>query len=293
MSNWKTFFFPLALWVLAVPAIAAPPSAKPGAVPAADSEVRLYALDCGHLDFKSLGMFSDTGDLDGRPGRIVTPCFLIRHPQGWMLWDAGLGDRVAQSAQGIDILGGLVHEQVPVTLVAQLKAIGLAPKDIRVVAFSHLHEDHVGNANLFAKTATWIVNDKDLAWARSEPPPLRVDPALFAGVDSAEVKRIDGDFDVFGDGRIIILKAPGHTPGHQVLLLRLKKAGAIVLAGGLYPLRESRAARRVPSINVSRADTLATFDRIEKIAANQKARVVAQGDPADFAALPKFPAYLD
>ena len=292
MSNRKTCLSLLGLLLFAAAANAAPPPEKPAAPPPTN-EVRLYALDCGHLDFKSLGMFSDTGDYDGKPGRIVAPCFLIRHPAGWMLWDAGLGDQIAQSPQGVELLGGLVHEQVPVTLIAQLKALGLVPKDIRVVAFSHLHEDHVGNANLFAKSSTWIINDKELAWAKSEPSPLRVDPALFSGVESADVKHIDGDFDVFGDGRVIILKAPGHTPGHQVLLLRLKKTGAVMLTGGLYPLRENRAQKRVPSINVSRADTLATFDRIEKIAAVQKARVVAQGDPTDFAALPKFPAYLE
>ena len=292
MSNRKTYLSLLGLLFFAAAANAAPPPEKPAA-PAPTDDVRLYALDCGHLDFKSLGMFSDTGDYDGKPGRIVAPCFLIRHPAGWMLWDAGLGDQIAQSPQGVELFGGLVHEQVPVTLVAQLKTLGLAPKDIRVVAFSHLHEDHVGNANLFAKTSTWIINDKELAWAKSEPSPLRVDPALFSGAESADVKHIDGDFDVFGDGRVIILKAPGHTPGHQVLLLRLKKTGAVMLTGGLYPLRENRMQKRVPSINVSRADTLATYDRIEKIAAVQKARVVAQGDPADFAALPKFPAYLE
>ena len=293
MPSWKSRLLSWSLMLLAAGAFAAPPPSKPATAPVPDDDVRLYALDCGHMDFKSLGMFSDTGDYDGRPGRIMTPCYLIRHPAGWMLWDAGLGDPLAQSPQGVDLLEGLVHEQVPVTLAAQLKALGLAPKDIRVVAFSHLHEDHVGNANLFTRTSTWIINDKELAWAKSDPAPMRVDPALFAGLESAEVKHIDGDFDVFGDGRVIILKAPGHTPGHQVLLLRLKKAGAVLLAGGLYPLRENRAQRRVPSINVSRADTLATMDRIEKIVANQKARLVAQGDPADFAALPKFPAYLN
>ncbi|MFT3791890.1 MAG: N-acyl homoserine lactonase family protein [Rudaea sp.] len=296
MPNWKSRLLSLSLGLLAAGAVAAAPADKPAqksAAPAPDTDVRLYALDCGHLDFKSLGMFSDTGEYDGRPGRILTPCFLIRHPQGWMLWDAGLGDRYAQQATGVDAFGGLVHVQVPVTLAAQLAILNLAPKDIRVVAFADLHEDHVGNANLFAKTATWVVNDKELAWAKSDPPPLRVDAGLFSGVESADVKRIDGDFDVFGDGRVIILKAPGLTPGHQVLLLRLKKTGAVLLAGGLYPLRESRGQRRVPATSTSRADALASMERIEKIAANQKARVVAQGDPADFAALPKFPACLN
>jgi len=104
---------------------------------------------------------------------------------------------------------------------------------------------------------------------------------------------IDADDDVFGDGSVRILKAPGHTPGHQVLELKLAKAGVVILSGDLYHSEDNRKFKRVPTINVERADTLASIDRIEKIVHNTHARFVIQHDPRDFAALPKFPAYLD
>ena len=104
---------------------------------------------------------------------------------------------------------------------------------------------------------------------------------------------IEGDYDVFGDGAVRILKTPGHTPGHQVLLLELRKSGTVILSGDLYHLRDNRKFRRIPTFNSSRAETLASIDRIERIVKNRKARFVVQHDPVDFAALPKFPAYLE
>lgn len=262
-------------------------------VPAADTDLRLYALDCGHAELKDMGLFSDTGEYDGKPGKIVAPCFVIRHPKGILLWDTGLGDKIAATPQGVDMFGGAIHESVPVTLAAQLKTLDIAPKDITYVAFSHLHADHAGNANLFAATSTWIMNQKELAWATATPTPSGIDPEVFSGYKTAKMQSIDGDYDVFGDGSVLILKTPGHTPGHQVLALKLKKAGAVILSGDLYHLRDNRTFRRVPPLNNSRADTLASFDRIEKIIANTHARLIIQHDPRDFATLPKFPAYLD
>jgi len=90
-----------------------------------------------------------------------------------------------------------------------------------------------------------------------------------------------------------ILKAPGHTPGHQVLILKLGKSGTVVLSGDLYHVRENRTHRRVPVFNTERADTLASMDRVERIVKNTKARFVVQHDPRDFQALPRFPAFLD
>jgi glyoxylase-like metal-dependent hydrolase (beta-lactamase superfamily II) len=98
---------------------------------------------------------------------------------------------------------------------------------------------------------------------------------------------------VFGDGSVRILKAPGHTPGHQVLEIKMKKSGTVILSGDLYHLRGNRMYRRVPIFNYERADTLASIDRIERIIKNTKARFVIQHDLADFKLLPKFPAYLD
>ena len=254
--------------------------------------VRLYALDCGRLEFKDMGFFADTGEYDGTPGKLTASCYVIKHAKGVLVWDTGLGDKIAEMPQGLDLFGGLMHESVPVTLVAQLKEIGLAPADVTYVAFSHLHGDHVGNANLFG-ASTWILNSKEIAWATATPPPLGVDPALFSAYKTAKTQMIDGDLDVFGDGSVKILKAPGHTPGHAVLEVKLKKAGVVILSGDLYHVHESRTFQRVPTFNDSRADTLASMARIEKIVMNTHARFVIQHNEEDFKALPKFPAYLD
>jgi N-acyl homoserine lactone hydrolase len=257
----------------------------------ASADVRLYALDCGHATFHDMAQFSDTGEYDGMPGEIADPCFVIRHPKGILLWDTGLGDKFAANMGGIDLAPGF-HLTVPVTLLAQLKSLGLTPKDISYVAFSHLHWDHTGNANEFPD-AKWIVNGRELAAALVTPPPDGIDPATFSAYKSAKTQLINGDYDVFGDGAVRILAAPGHTAGHQVLELKLQKSGTVILSGDLYHLRANREFMRVPGGNTSRAETLASMNRIEARIKNNKARFVVQHDPQDFQALPKFPAYLD
>jgi N-acyl homoserine lactone hydrolase len=278
-----------ALWGVVV-LLAAGCLARAHAAPSDSDEVRLYALDCGRIDFSNLSSFSDTGEYDGKSGYIVVPCFLIRHPRGTLMWDTGLGDRVPGETNTGTNAG--VRMSVNEPLGRQLAQIGLQPAKITHLAFSHLHLDHTGNANLFA-AATWILNRSELAWAMSDPPPFAVVPASFSAYRRAKVKMIDGDYDIFGDRTVRILKAPGHTPGHEVLMLRLRRAGVVILAGDLYHLRTDREFRRVPLFNTSRAETLASFDRIERIVRNTNARLIIQHDPDDFRSLPKFPRYLD
>jgi N-acyl homoserine lactone hydrolase len=287
----RTALARIAAIAIAIAAIAAIALGPPAVAAEAPAEIRLYAMDCGHLDFKDLSFFSDTGDYDGKSGSLADPCFLIRHPKGILLWDTGLSPEFAkQGNPAAGISGGL---DVPVT--TQLQQAGLTPANITYVAFSHFHSDHTGNANLFA-SATWIINRDELAWATAAPgpqPPGIVDLATFSAYKSAKSKMIDGDYDVFGDGTVRILKAPGHTPGHQVLLLHLRKSGAVILGGDLYHFRHDREARLIMTLNTQRADTIASFDRIEKLAHNVHARLIVQHDPEDFKSLPKFPAYLD
>jgi N-acyl homoserine lactone hydrolase len=252
-------------------------------------QVRLYALDCGLVHLKDMGLFSDTGEYDGKPGTIVDPCWVIRHPKGTLLWDTGLGDKIAENKNGVDFELG--HMQVDVTLLDQLKAIGLTPDDITYLSFSHTHFDHIGNANEFPD-ATWILNKTEIAWAETRPQPF-VNPDNFNAYQTAKTQMIDGDYDVFGDGTVRILKAPGHTPGHQLLMVKLKKAGTVIISGDLYHLRDNYRFRRVPPFNVSRADTLASIDRINTILKNTRGRLVVHHDPQDFKSLPAFPKYLD
>jgi N-acyl homoserine lactone hydrolase len=253
--------------------------------------IRLYTFDGGRITLKDMGIFADTGEYDGKSGKLSAPAFLIVHPKGTLLWDTGLPEKIAQQPEGTAIEGG-IHLRVDKTLSQQLKEIDMDASKVNFMAFSHMHFDHTGNANLFP-AATWIVNRAELAWAQGQPAPFGVDPSTFTAIQNAKTHLIDGDHDVFGDGTVRILKAPGHTPGHQVLAIKLKKAGMIVLSGDLYHSRANRKAHRVPAFNHGRADTLASFDRIEKIVKNNRARFVVQHDPADAGALPQAPGFLE
>jgi len=255
------------------------------------AELRLYAMDCGRVHVKDGAMFSDTGEYDGKPLDVVSSCYLIRHPKGSLIWDTGLSDELAKSPDGVDAGGGNFHLSVKKPLVEQLAQIGITPADVTFLGFSHLHFDHTGNANLFTQS-TWLMNKAELDAALADPPSGGMDPSTISAHKKAKVELLYGDRDVFGDGSVRILLAPGHTPGHQVLLLHLAKAGPVVLSGDLYHTKENRTEHRVPLINTSRADTLASFDRVEKIVKNQKARFVIQHVPEDLAALPKYPDYL-
>jgi N-acyl homoserine lactone hydrolase len=257
--------------------------------------VRMYVLDCGAMSIKDMALFSDSGKYDGQSGSIVDTCFLIRHPKGNFLWDTGLSDALVGHDVPANADGVAIH--VAHGLLEQLREIGIAPSDITYLAFSHFHLDHTGNANAFG-SATWILNQAELTWALGDPTPPIVDPSSFSAFRSAHTIMISSDYDVFGDGLVRILKTPGHTPGHQVLMVKLPKSGTVVLSGDLYHLQADRPSRagsspQVMRVNTNRADTLASMDRVEDIIRNTHARLIVQHDPGDYSRLPKSPAFMD
>lgn len=252
--------------------------------------VRLYAMDCGTimLEARAMNWFEDTDAYIKTPGIMSVPCFLIRHPRGDLMWDAGLGDKFA--GQGVVDLGDGFSAKVEHSLIGQLKVLQLTSQDIEFVAFSHHHFDHTGNAALF-KDATYLINRKEMEWSQHEP--FGVDVKTLAFIKDDNTQLIERDHDLFGDGSVRILRAPGHTPGHQILMLKLAHAGAVILSGDLYHTRENFCQARVATLNDSRAETLASFDRVMKFIEKYKARMVIQHDREDFLGLPKFPEYLD
>ena len=252
--------------------------------------MRLYTMDCGRLEFTDLAPFADTGEYDGRPGTLMASCYLIRHPRGDLLWDSGIGDKHTANPAGVQLPN--YRAIVRKTVDSQLREIGLGFDDIEFFAFSHGHADHLGNADRLGN-AQWIVNPKELAWLASVPSPPRTNPSLISVRDPAKTIAITGDHDVFGDGTVKILAAPGHTPGHQVLLVQLVEHGPVLLSGDLYHSRENRQGRRMPIFNVSRAETLASMDRIESILRNQHARLLIQHSVEDFDSLPHSPGFLE
>lgn len=260
--------------------------------PASSPTVRLYALDCGRHVTTDLGRLSDTFERAGEEGEKVSPCWLVRHAKGNLMWDLGWGDKYAAAGAAGTPLGPLLRIYVNTTAESQLKELGLVPADIDFVALSHLHLDHSGNAPLFAG-ATWIVNRRELAWAGGELVPSFIDQSLVKLVGGAKKIVFDLDHDVFGDGSVRILRAPGHTPGSAALMVQLPRSGNLIISGDLYHSREAFENSLVPGSNDSRADTLASMDRIKRLMRNFKARLVVHHAPEDFRAMPRFPAYLE
>ncbi len=258
---------------------------------AAPGKIKFYAMDCGRIKMLDLSIFTRGQEYNDRQHDAADTCFLIRHPDGDLMWDAGLPDQLHEQEGGVT--NGPFHVSVPVTLQSQLDKLGVELGEIEYFSISHSHFDHVGNASLFAGS-TFIVDKDERSYMFSEE--ARKNPQIFqmiAALEEAETIEFDGDYDVFGDGTVKIMAMPGHTPGHTALLVTLDNTGPVLLAGDLYHLKEARKFRTVPDFNTSLEDTLDSMDRFEEIAKETGARVIIQHSLDDMEALPKLPEYLD
>ncbi|MCY7338813.1 MAG: N-acyl homoserine lactonase family protein [Sphingomonas bacterium] len=263
----------LAAAILATPALAQAPKPIP--------LVSLIRLDCGTGTIKDFNaFFSDSFDYKSGPREITDSCYLIRHANGNLLWDTGF----PASLKGKSMDMGPLVARLDRTIVEQLATLGLRPTDVDIVGISHMHGDHVGQAKNFP-AAKLVIGKRDLELSKGKDDAFG--PWRKAG---AKVETMDGaDVDIFGDGRVVAMNLPGHTPGHMALLVRLA-SGPVLLSGDLYHSNEARAKRGIPPFNTSRAETLASIDRFERVARNLGAKVIIQHEPADIAKLPAFPA---
>ena len=251
-------------------------------------QIKLYTIDCGRIDVANFAGFSDTGDYDNKSVQFVDPCFLIIHPQGTLLWDTGLSDSLINKPK----TSSAYRLTKSVSLLNSLKKIGLKPSDIKYVSVSHSHFDHVGNLNQFSQS-TWILQKAELKYAQTHPNSFVINLTELSNWKTAHKMMISGDYDVFGDDTVKILNTPGHTPGHQSLELKLPQAGVVILSGDLFHQRASIEPLQIPVFNTSRAETMASADRIKRLLINTQGRLVVQHDGHDFQELPKFPEYLD
>ena len=279
---------------LALAAVLALAACTPKApAPPAAANVQIYALDCGRFDIKDADNFADDGSMKGVRRAGVNPCYLVRHPKGELMWDTGLPDALAFIPGGVDT-DPAFHVSLAKRVVTQLGELGLEPADIEFVSFSHKHADHTGNGNLFA-SSTWLVdkNERDAMFSAADRADKRSFDA-YKDLETARTTLIETDtHDVFGDGSVVIHRAPGHTPGHAVLLVKTAGAGNVLLTGDMWHLAESREKRLVPRFNFNREMTLQSMDKVEALATANNARIVRQHVPADFEAMPKFPAALE
>ncbi len=250
--------------------------------PSAKASLELWRLDCGTVEVADLGGFSDTFAYRGQKKTLTDSCYLIRNGENYLLWDTGLPGELA----GTSATSGGYTTSVKTRVVDQLRQIGVSPERVNFVGISHNHFDHIGQAADFTK-ATLLIGAEDWeASKKNEGTAPRFAPWIKGG---AKVEPIARDHDVFGDGSVTILDMPGHTPGHQALLVRLPRTGNVLLSGDLYHFTENFRSGGMPSFNTDRADTLASMDRFRAIATELKARTIIQHEPADVAKLPPFP----
>jgi len=258
------------------------------ATPNAIAPISLWRLDCGKIVAFDLDEFSDTRAYVGQHKDLTASCYLIRHGDTYMLWDAGLPkallNHVPDPKQGLDAT-------LTVTIVGQLGKLGVKPAQVGIVGISHEHFDHTGQAGDFpgAKLLMGKGDIDDMRGANAE----RGAPLTHWLKDGGAMEPVSGDKDVFGDGSVVMLDMPGHTPGHHALLVRLVHKGYVLLSGDTAHFAENYASNGVPSFNSNRADTLASFDRFKRLAANLHTTVIIQHEPADIAKLPAFPKAAD
>jgi N-acyl homoserine lactone hydrolase len=180
------------------------------------------------------------------------------------------------------------------TLRGQLAQIGYSPADITYFAISHAHRDHSANANEFARSI-WLARpaEREFMWKENNE---RVDPSFYAELkNSTSVVILDRDeHDVFGDGQVVIKSAPGHTPGHQVLILRLASTGRVMLSGDLYHYGQERTAHRAPPDNEFNVQqSAASRTMIEDYLRKTRTTLWIEHDFVANARLKKAPAYYD
>ncbi len=249
----------------------------------ATPEVTLTRLYCGTPAAPTdVGLrFTDTYAYSGAHAlkiQLVYSCYLVRHGEDFMVWDTGHS-----------MSAGAVAPKV--SLVDLLAKLELKPDQIKYVGISHYHGDHIGQVASFPKS-TLLIGKGD--WEVLNDPKLSAasNPANFANWISGggKVEAVPLDKDVFGDGTVVMINTPGHTPGHHSLLVKLKDKGYVLLSGDLAHFHENYASDGVPSFNTDRAATIASLDRFKKIAANLKATVIIQHDERDISKLPAFPA---
>jgi len=263
--------------------------------PAPPKSVRLYILNCGDITGVGEAQFGF------KPGQLadshmVTPCYLIVHPRGTMMWDTGEIPDADFKAPG-PIKEGAFTITRP--LLPQLAALGYTPADITYLALSHYHGDHVANANSFAGS-TWIVQDVERTAMFAKPngkaqaPGTAPDSTFYGKLEHSKTILLHSeDQDVFGDGTVVVKFTPGHTPGHQSLFLKFAKTGPVVLSGDLYHYPEERSLGIVPGFDFNADQTRKSRADLEVFLKKSGAKLWIQHSTADNAKLKKAPEYYE
>ena len=265
-------------------------SEAPASETATQSTPKLSVMDCGWLGFADITLFGLSNE-ESSVREMFVPCYLIEHQGKRMIWDFGLPPNIVGSGVVEYVPGATMRYDT--SIIDQLKTLGLEPGDIDYVAPSHLHFDHAGALTLF-KGSTLLIQKAERDSVVGEPTEnVAIDPSLFAGMEDTPTVQLEGDHDVFGDGKVVIFSTPGHTAGHQVLFIDLENTGKIILSGDLYHFRFSRENQRTPQFNFSRDQTLESMKRVEALLVEKDATLWIEHDHALANELKKSPAFYD
>ena len=244
---------------------------------------RMYVLDCGRLIAKDQSRWTP-GVNSGKPRELSNNCYLIQHERGTLLWETGVPDSVVEQKDGVTSPNGAVVWFRDKTLASQLESIGVKPNDITYVAMSHTHGDHVGNAKVFEKSKLLIQKPEYEFAMNATPKPFS---------DDQNVETLSGDRDLFGDGSVTIISTPGHTPGHQSLLVKLPKTGALILTGDLVHFQYMWDNKVVPPFNFNKEQSLASIERVIKLVGEHKAQLWIGHDKEITARIDRAPKFYD
>ncbi len=269
------------------------------AAPAPPKSVRVYVFDGGKLDGGDPSRFSLKREEMAEPDMSIA-AYLVVHPRGVLMWDsAALPDKDVTSP------GTMMRYRIVLpngnerfvttsqTLASQLAKTGYSPRDVNYFALSHYHYDHTGNANMFSG-ATWLVRQAERDVMFPEKPNDLTRPDTYSALKTAKTTIIKtDDYDVFGDGTVVLKWTPGHTPGHMVLFVKLAKTGPTVISGDLYHYPEERSLHRVPTFDADPKQTAASRTALDAFMQKAGAKLWIQHDLAAHSKLNKAPQYYE
>jgi len=271
---------------------------------AAQDGPKLYAFSSGALTIGKGNLVN--GAPNDPPIQVPVGFYVIRHPKGNVLFDTGNNDRIIKdpSYWGASFTALKPVNTPDVAIDTQLGKIDLKPDDIKYVVASHLHLDHGGNVGKFPNSTIVVQKDEiqNAFWPKAgtggpymigDVLPLRAENKDYP--NAVKMLQLEGDLDLFGDGTLMVKRWVGHTPGSQMMTVRLKNTGLIILTGDNVYFRENVEKSLPPNIVLAYnpSGILAAYEWIRHVMATEKADFFTAHDPDAFKAMKKAPEFYD
>ena len=258
------------------------------------ASTRLYVLDCGYMDmsgWQGFQAFYGFPESDVAIPAQANPCFLIVNQGQSLLWDAGLSD-ATPSTPVMTEYG--VRFSLKSKLAEQLQDLNYPPQKIDYLALSHLHFDHIGNLPYFVNVKTLIQRDEWNAAKDAGPNDIGYNQRSYSPLeDFTKLILLDGDLDVFGDGKVRVFKTPGHTPGHQSLIVHLDQHGPIVISGDIIHFTEELATLSEASDTAAPGEPVSALAKLISRAQEIGGELWVQHDPVQDKARKYAPEYYE